>query len=444
MTTSSPEATGSRWRRAATFGPGTAGAVRAGLVVLALTIGVNLANYLFQVVSARYLGPSDYGALAALLAVILVAGLPFGAFQLVVARTVAHERTHGRLEDAAAFARSALALTAIGGLICAVVSIAAAQPIADLLQVESPVPIMITGLCLLFAVMLPAGLGVLQGQERYVAYSAGPLLGAMSRLLALVMAVVVGLTLEGALVATLLASFLAITIVVWQGRTLLRAGMTHHHVRTALQQLRGPLARVLPPTVGLIGLASLTNVDIVVVKGALAPEDAGVFGAAGLIAKVALFVPVAIVAVLQPRVAARVAKGRTAGDILMRSALVTAAFCALFTLACYAMPTTIVHAVYGSSFGDAAAILGEYALFISMMSIVSVQVNYHLSRQRYRFGYVLGVAAVLHAITLVAFHDTLREVLWVNLAFGAVLLLTHELWVQRTLVGLTRRGAAQA
>jgi O-antigen/teichoic acid export membrane protein len=433
-------ATLGRWRGAG-FGPGTAGAVRAGLVVLVLTTGLNAANYLFQVLAARFLGPSDYGALAALLAIIMVVGLPFGAVQLVVARTVAHENTRGRPEEGAAFARQALGLVAVAGLLAAAITIIASAPIATLLQVDGAAPIAITGLAIAFAVMLPAALGVLQGEQRYIAYGVGPLAGALARLLAIAVAVGVGLSLNGALWATLLATSLGVAIVVWQARhTLLlgfgRAAAMKAAARSAARSLRQPLARVIPASIGLMALASITNIDIVVVKGALSSVDAGVFGAAGLIAKVALFVPVAIVAVLQPRVAARVARGRPAEDILARSVLVTVAFCAVFTAICYAAPSLIVHSVYGADFEGAIPILGLFALFISLMSVASVQVNYHLSRQEHRFAYILAGAACVHALALVLFHDSLHQVLYVNLAVAVAVLVVHEVAVQSMLPSL--------
>ena len=67
------------------------------LVVLAC---VNGSNYLFHVVISRMLGPADYGALAALLAIILVLSVPFGVIQTAIADKTATLRSTGR-EDVA-------------------------------------------------------------------------------------------------------------------------------------------------------------------------------------------------------------------------------------------------------------------------------------------------------------------------------------------------------
>ena len=68
------------------------------LVVLAC---VNGSNYLFHVVISRMLGPAEYGALAALLAVILVLSVPFGVIQTAIADKTATLRSTGREGDVA-------------------------------------------------------------------------------------------------------------------------------------------------------------------------------------------------------------------------------------------------------------------------------------------------------------------------------------------------------
>jgi hypothetical protein len=50
-------------------------------LLLAVLAFANGSNYLFHVVISRMLGPSDYGALAALLGIVLVVGVTFGDVQ---------------------------------------------------------------------------------------------------------------------------------------------------------------------------------------------------------------------------------------------------------------------------------------------------------------------------------------------------------------------------
>src|SRR3954453_5362490 len=78
------------------------------LVVLAF---VNGSNYPFHVVISRMLGPADYGALAALLAVVLVLSVPFGVVQTAVADKTATLRATGPGDAVRRLGESALKTT---------------------------------------------------------------------------------------------------------------------------------------------------------------------------------------------------------------------------------------------------------------------------------------------------------------------------------------------
>ena len=76
-------------------GPSQASLWRVALMVAPAMAAANGLNYAFNVVMSRKLGPADYGALAALLAVVLVGTVPGVALQAVVARytALAHDAT---------------------------------------------------------------------------------------------------------------------------------------------------------------------------------------------------------------------------------------------------------------------------------------------------------------------------------------------------------------
>ena len=64
-----------------------------------------------------------------------------------------------------------------------------------------------------------------------------------------------------------------------------------------------------PVAVGLVGIALLTNVDILIVKARFSGDDAGAYAAASAFARVGFFLPATILTVLFPRTAARQARG---------------------------------------------------------------------------------------------------------------------------------------
>jgi O-antigen/teichoic acid export membrane protein len=402
--------------RSRLFASGTAGAVRAGAVIMLGWLAVNGANYLYQLVAARWLGAADFGIIATLAALVMILTTPYGAVQLFVARDTARALTaRGGLGSDIQWV-SALAIATSLGLAAL---IAATAPLtAPMLQITGLVPMLIAALMVVVAVPPLPLLGVLQGRERYLGLTATLLTGAGVRLLAVVSLLAMGAGLYGALGATVIGGAASIAVG-WILVASFPVGITGLSWK-AVRRLSAVLA---PMAAGILAITALANTDIIVVKGALSAEEAGIFGAVGLVAKITLFVPAAIIPVVQSRVARRDAQGRGSKDILMRTTLATLAFGLAFSLLCGLAATPLMEKAFGPSFADGASILALYCVVMTALSVAALRLNYFLTRGELRLGYVALVIAALQALGLVIWHDSLSTVLLVDGAAILVLLL---------------------
>ncbi len=184
----------------------------------------------------------------------------------------------------------------------------------------------------------------------------------------------------------------------------------------------------------------LTNLDVLVVRARFPADDAGVYAAASAFARVAFFLPAAVLAVLFPRTAARQARGEPTGDILGRALIATAAFCGLLVVAYALAGEGLLATSFGLEFGDGGALLPEYALAISLYSLANVLVGYHLSRGEHRYAWIVAGAVLVQIAVLAFVPDTIEGVIWTNLAIAGGLLAAHELFVESSIPAL-REGA---
>ena len=397
------------------FAPGTTGAVQAGVVVMTAVLTLSGFNYLYQLMSARWLGAADFGVVATLGSILMIVALPFGAVQLFVARDVAAEAAGGDVDPLEADALSTVVLLATVGL--AGLTIVLSPWISSLLQISSWIPVILTGLALATAIPLIPLIGVLQGKQHFFAYSAALVTGAGVRLAALACLLIVGFGLNGALGATVIGGGAAIVVAAinTKGWHISRAALTGPRTRRVLR-------KVLPMTLGLLAVTALANTDIVVVKGSLSPDAAGTFGAAGLVAKVALFVPAAIIPIVQSRVAIRHAQKRSSSDILLRATLATVAFGIVFTAFCWATATPLMTIAFGAEFASAADILPLYCVAMTLVSVATLRVNFFLTRGENGVGYIALACAVAQAVALIVWHATLVQVLVVDIIAAAALI----------------------
>jgi O-antigen/teichoic acid export membrane protein len=403
--------------------PAEPGAVRSGALLFAATlVGVG-ATYLFYLVSGRVLGTSDYGILASLLALTTLIALPVTAIQMAVSREVSALAASGREASAAALTRSVLRAAVVATVALLAVFLALLWPLADLLNLPSVTPLVFVAITIAPAVLIPVFLGELQGRQRFRRLSLATALVPIARFLSLVVFFALGWKLYGALGALALGTVVTCALVAWWCRDLIG----RETVREAAVSVRPFLRALVPVMVALLALTALTNVDLLMVKARLSSSDAGIYGAASAFAKVAFFLPTAVVAILFPRVAARLARGRETEDILGRVLAVTVAFCALLFCTYGLIGGFLVRLTYGPEFSEAASLLGLFGIGMSLFSIANVLVSYHLSRHEHRFAWIVAGAAACQVIALALVPADMRTFLWVNAGIGIALVASHEL-----------------
>jgi O-antigen/teichoic acid export membrane protein len=242
-------------------------------LVLATGMAVaNAGNYVFNLVMAFLLGPEAYGALAALLALVLVGSVPGLALQAVVARRTAMAGPG----DGSAWP-GMLRLGVRAGLGLALLAALAGPGLALFLHLDSAVPVLWLALALVPTPLLFAVQGLLQGRERFGALAVVMVAGAAVKLAAGLALVVAGLGVGGAL-----------------------AGVA---AGGALAALAGPPTwrEVGVATTGLLGLFLLANLDVLLARHYLGQAASGHYSLGAVVAKIAFWAPQFVVTLVFTR-----------------------------------------------------------------------------------------------------------------------------------------------
>ncbi len=418
-------------------GPGSAqltvpqemGGVRAGVIVFAGIASANLGNYVFHLVSARYLGPDEYGDVATLAALTGLVGLPLAGVQVVVARHTARLVARERREEVADFARRALALAALAGIALTTFGLALAPFVQRALSIGSAWAVVFTALFTLTAFVSPVVWGLAQGLQRFDVFALSLGAGPIFRIAIVVATFAAGWGVTGALGATFFAAVIGVAVPLLALREFF---LVDRKIR--LHAGRAQVMAVMPVLGGLLAITALSTDDLLVAKSTFAGETAGIYGSASLIGKVILYLPAAIVTVLLPKVSARQAMSRDTTNILSASVVVTACFCAVAIAAYALVPDFIVGLAFGDEFDRAAGLLWMFGLSMSGFAILNVVLAYHLGRGSTALSWLLLAGAILQAVGFAFFHATPRELLSVNIATSGLLLIAHELLIDHTLL----------
>lgn len=338
--------------------------------VLLVLVAVNASNYLFHAVMSRKLGPSDYGALGALLGILWVVSVPVGALQAVVARRVA------RLDPSAPAAlagvvRPGLRLGLATGGALALVLAAAAPLTAKFLRLDSALPVILMSAVVVPACVSAVGRGALQGLRRFGILAISLLLAVVVRLVLGVVWAEGGLGISGALLATLAAEL---------SGTVLALSPLFRRIRerSGRRRVTGLSRETVDAAISLFNLWLLVTADVVLARHYLDPHTAGQYAAASLAAKVVVFLASGIALVAYPRFAA---DGWGSRRVLARSALLVAGLGLSISFFFLFLPKSLALA-FGGDFGPAGLIASLLALGMTGFGLTTLATYHRLGSQR--------------------------------------------------------------
>lgn len=383
-----------------------------GLVFVgAATMVGNGAAYLVSMVAARVFTPSDFGAFSAMLNILVIVSTLAVSLQALTARRVSVAAP----ADRPVVEGQAVRLSVMVGVGIAVVGALASWPLSGALAI--PYFALSLGLTSLgFIVFGSAAMGIAQGREEHIKLSIGFISNGVGRAIGGIVAVILIGTLVGAsaglLVGCAVGAVIAYSVIArgtWS-KTLERGWVPEYaHIAHAL-----------------IVLFTLTSIDMILARVFLDADHSGEYGVGVQLAKIAFFMPNAIVIVLFPKMAA----GGSRRAVLVATGL-TATLGVLITAVSWVFGDLVIRILGGTQYPDLGSDAWLFALEGSAFALVQVILYGRLAAQDKR-----AVAAVWAAlVTLVAVvalwrHESVVQIV-TTVVFVSLALAVFGLFIDR-------------
>ncbi|MCE0761785.1 hypothetical protein LWC35_02475 [Pseudonocardia kujensis] len=401
-------------------------------LVLAASFVGHGGNYLFYLVAARMVAPSEFAVVSALIAFGTIAMMPLNGMQSAVARDVAVLLASGGEAELSAYLRRVLTRTAWTSIGIAVLLGGLSPVVANWLNLGSQVLVVLAGVWLAGMAILLVLTGVAQGAERFplVAFALGGPLGALRPLFLPLCIVAAGVA--GGMWAMLAATAVGIVVL---ARPVLRLAK----VRPA----NAPRVASTPVTMAtLLLFSSLTNADQLVSQAALPVADRGVYAGAVLLGKVALFAPSALAMVLLPRASAAIERGERADAAVLKTIGVTALCGLAVTGALCAIPASMLAATFGPAYVGSKPYLAPLALVMTAAAVLWVHVTFAIARRSRAMAFGLALAAACHWSLLGLFHASPGQVIAASATVIGATLIGVELFSSGGVARMLVRGRA--
>jgi O-antigen/teichoic acid export membrane protein len=410
---------------------------RSSALMVGAIAGASVGGYVFNLVAIRWLGAPGYGEVAALTSLTLLVLLPLVSIQYAVGRDVAHLwATARKAAVAALFRRWLLRMLGLGLLLGGAI-VLATGPIQDRLGIESAASVWLTAMAITVSTVLPVTQGVLQGLQRFGWLAASLLAFALVRPILAPPLILLG-DVSGAMAATAIAAVVPLAITgLGVRRALSRLDTTRQDAADAGTTI------LWPALLGVTGFTVLTNIDVVVAKAALSPQDAGNYASAALVGKAVLFAAAGITAVLLPRVTAYLVSDR--GGItsaVRRSLFVVVVLGVAFAAVLAPLPESFVLWLFGPSFGDAGDLLAPFALAMTVAAVAQVLLTIALAAGDRRYPALLAVVAAVDVTALSVFNASSQMILVVTAVSCTVAVAAYEAVAGLPLRRLLRRAYA--
>jgi len=372
---------------------------------------MNVATYGFTMIAARLLGPQSYGALAALMATLLVITVLQLGLQATAARRISADPDHvGQIEH------TILGVTYRAALALAVLLLALAPLVNHLLRLDSlPTAALVAVASIPFTIM-GGQAGILQGERRWMALAVLYVLSGVPRLVIGTALIWWRPTETNALLGTAIGAVAPVLAGWWFLRREREPGIS-----SVTHGFRSVMVETFRNSQVLLAFFALSNVDVIVARNVLPEHDAGLYAGGLILTKAVLFLPQFVVVVAFPSMST-IAERRRA---LTLSLAAVAGIGAAVTLGAAVLPRLALVFVGGSDYTEISDNLAAFAVLGTLLSMLQLLVYAVLARQAHRSVLLVWLAlVVLVALGLLTseFEQLLAVVILVDGALFAALL----------------------
>ncbi|AXG72876.1 sugar isomerase [Flavobacterium arcticum] len=377
---------------------------------------VNGGNYLYNLLLGRILGPAAFADAAVLITFLLIVSFIGMTFQIVTAKyaVLFHESKFTLFMRW--MSKRAIIIGTLAGIAIAVSS----QYLQTVFNTKSSLMFIIFGAGLPIYFIMSINRGGYQGKDDLKKLSITYQAEMISRLfitLALLFA----------------ASFINTSVLVSVGILLsLFFGLIPFKRRVIINTTIAQAEKLdTKPIVTFFVLTAfyeltqiiINNSDILLVKHYFESEEAGLYASLALIGRVVYFVAWMFVMLLLPKVIRLKKEGVDTKPILLKYVGYITVLSTVIVLGAFLFPTLVVQLMFGNDYIAIAPLLWQYALATSVFAIANIFAYYFLSIGQYFPVVVSGLLGLTQIGLIVFFHDSLEQVVQVQIMAMLILFL---------------------
>lgn len=370
-------------------------------------------NYLYHMLLGRMLGPVDYGIFSSLISLTYIYGIPVSVMTLVSLKYVSSLREGKNPEAAIGFYHWFAKKLIWFGLICFVVSIAVTPLVTNFLHLSSFSLVILINLFSVVSIYNSFGGSVLQGFLRFDLNTISSIVTSFLKIALALLSLYLGFRVNGVLFSLFFVFILSLFLLVYFIKTKIDFS------KKKIVEVKIPFREILkygfPVFLSTLALTSLYTTDILLVKNLFSEKEAGFYASLAILGKVVFFASSSINLVMFPLVSGKKAKGENYKKVFLTSFFLVFLASLILVLIYFAFPKQMINLLFGKEYLEIAPNLGYFAVFMAFYSLASLTVNFFLALSRLTMIVLPLTAAASQVILIILFHQSLSQVVMVNI-----------------------------
>src|SRR3989344_1489524 len=317
-------------------------------------------TFLFHFYMGRKLGPEDYGALGAILAVIYLFTIPLTTIQTSIAKFTSNFKSEKKYGEIHYLYKASTKRLFLFGIISTFIFLSLSKLIANYLHI-SLTPLLILSLYITLSFLLYTNRGLLQGLQKFKKLSINLIIEGLFKLILGIVFILIGYKLNGAVGAIVFTLIFAFLVSIHQLKDIFKNKIRKFNSNVIYKY-------TVPVLIALVMLTAFYSVDILLIKHFFIDESAGYYAAISLLGKVVFFGSMPISQVMFPKVNELHNKNKKSKNILYKSMLMVLGFGLIIILIYFLFSRFIINLLYGNLYLEASGLLGWFSIIMTLFS----------------------------------------------------------------------------
>ncbi len=392
-------------------------------VMFIATSAVNLINFFYHIIMGRLLGPSEYGVLTSIISFLFISSAIMGTVQTTSAKYASIYMAQDSIVKIRSFFYSITKRLLVFSIVIFIIIIIFLSKITSFLKIDSAYPIIFLGIMIIEGSLISVGTGTLQGIKKFKSLGIISVLGVLLKLILGIILVYFGLKANGAIFGFMLATLLSYLFIFIPLRDILGKKVDRDiDNKVNIREFYKSIFFILISTI-LFSLLSYT--DIILVKHFFSSSDTGFYSAAAQIGRIILFFPAAVSVVVFPRLSEKYTKKENINVTFIKGSAIIALISVVFLIVYYFFPEFLMNLIYGSKYLAASDLIFKYGIFMTFISLITLQIFYFISIGKYWY-LIYSFFILIEQIAVIwLYHNNLGLILLILIMNSFVLFLLN-------------------